>query len=259
MLTVMTMTMHGMPNNQGRNLSWGWGVSVRGPDHIRRKLPNQDAFTLAHGSWGSLVVLCDGMGSCAYAHIGARRACQAIALTTQIHCCAHLQSQQLQPELLLKQCYKQWRRLIIPYSVAECRTTCLLALLYKEQLLLCQLGDGLLAVDTTQDVLLPVGEEEKPFANITAALGEHYKFADWRCALLPAKTVHAVLLASDGIADDIAASSVSAFVHDLTYAHRSLSPQQSRYMLRRQLKTWPVQGHSDDKTLACMYLPQGEL
>ncbi len=248
----MTKKMHGMPKPLLK--SWGWGVSVRGPDHVRRQVPNQDAFTVAIGTWGSLIAVCDGMGSCSDAHIGARCACQAVALTAPIYCCSHPQSQQLQPEPLLEQCYQQWRRLINPYPAAACRTTCLLALLYQEQLLLCQLGDGLLAVDTEHGVILPLGEEQKSFANITTALGEQFKLEAWRYCVLPATRVRSVLLASDGIADDLDASSVMTFVHDLTSSYRSLSPQHCRYLLRRQLQAWPVPHHSDDKTLACMYL-----
>ena len=246
------MQMHGTPKHQSR--CWGWGVSVRGPDHVRRHLPNQDAFTVVNGTWGSLITVCDGMGSCLHAHIGARRACQALALTAPIYCCATPPSQQLQPENLLTQCYQQWRRLIKPYPAFLCRTTCLLALLCQEQLLLCQLGDGLLAVDTENGVLLPVGEEQKPFANITKALGEQLQLEAWRCCVLSATTVRAVLLASDGIADDLDNTSVSTFVHDVTSTCRSLTPSQCRVQLRRQLQAWPVPHHSDDKTLACMYL-----
>jgi len=55
-----------------------YGASVRGPLHQKEKRPKEDAWLHARGRYGSLVVVCDGMGSRQHALLGARAGCMAV-------------------------------------------------------------------------------------------------------------------------------------------------------------------------------------
>lgn len=55
-----------------------FGASVRGPLHQREKRLNEDAWKGISGSFGTAIIVSDGMGSKPNARMGARMACQAV-------------------------------------------------------------------------------------------------------------------------------------------------------------------------------------
>ena len=67
----------------GKNWN-GWGVSEIGPLHIKENLPNQDSFIVKKFCWGIVGVVCDGLGSKQYSHIGSKALVDAIVKTAQL-------------------------------------------------------------------------------------------------------------------------------------------------------------------------------
>ena len=55
-----------------------FGISVRGPGHVRACLPNQDAFHVDSYKWGDVAVVSDGVGSCPTSEHGSSAACRAV-------------------------------------------------------------------------------------------------------------------------------------------------------------------------------------
>lgn len=226
-----------------------FGCSERGPAHKRLGMPNQDAWIARVFPRGALLVVCDGMGSCQQGREGARAACHA-ALAAAVKFINH-------PSLdfigYLAMLHAYWRLLIQPFKVDECRTTCLLALWAHGALYLAQLGDGMIAVCGESGCLLPFGEDEKEFANVSTGLGGKFQPEQWKTASL--KNAASVLLATDGVSDDIPFQNKEPFARDCMAHFFALEYGEREKVLRKMLQNWPTRGHTDDKTLAAMLAP----
>lgn len=427
-----------------------YGCSVIGPGHIRRKLPNQDCYYGEHGTWGEMIAVCDGMGSCPLSHIGSHSACQAVyetaavwqdklydklkmglalvrdndqpvkgssntydvssintELSTQVNSTsavsiekpprlrlnrqvnqaagnavtksngktckvmihrdrrlhgrktathlladqhshtfttqrerkvwtskassraedeiqgtckcreasktdikfqskseANLKSTQTdrgvlyQPNLsetlglkenglpadstlaptdlqievvglnplidwktlsrdFLQQLYFRWYELIVPHEIKDCNTTCLFAVHWpKLQIVLVgQLGDGMVAIHSQAQTKLLFGDDNKAFANFTYGLGNVLNFNLWRLMWIHDEQLNAVMLTTDGVADDLEHELKPLFVSDILQGSLSMSASEFYADLEQMLINWPTPMHTDDKTIACLINP----
>jgi hypothetical protein len=107
-----------------------------------------------------------------------------------------------------------------------------------------------LKVDGTVEFL----EYSKPagFANVTTALSASTTPADWKFARFAQEEVQAVVLCTDGIADDLEQATRSDFVLAWTTHLAALSDTAAGRRIREMMRNWPVPGHCDDKTMACL-------
>ena len=55
-----------------------YGSKTRGKLHKKNHMPNQDNYLVYNSKSFTLAVVCDGMGSKRYSHIGSRRLCKII-------------------------------------------------------------------------------------------------------------------------------------------------------------------------------------
>ena len=232
--------------------SWqGWGMSVIGPGHLRMGMPNQDSLLVRRFAWGEIVVVADGLGSRPLSHLGAQAACQAVAKAAQ-----HYQHRpQAGLEAMLRFLHEWWLWLIAPNSPSDCATTCLFAMRADGVVTLAQIGDGMVVACPRggQAPVVLVADKSEGFANITASLTQTHRIADWRAARLAEDSVDAVVLCTDGVADDLALGMELDFARGVVASHRNLASSRRRREVRRWLEHWPVPGHSDDKTLACLH------
>jgi serine/threonine protein phosphatase PrpC len=163
--------------------------------------------------------------------------------------------------LLLRLLEVLWRLELGSHPPADCATTCLLALLDRDRhLLVAALGDGLALVQRAGGELLPVGgRPEADFADETLALGAPHRLADWRWILLAPGEARAVVLATDGVADDLHPGRLGEFLAWLLAEIAPLDPRTRRRRLQRELRRWPVPRHTDDKTVAVLRIaPEDE-
>jgi serine/threonine protein phosphatase PrpC len=228
-----------------------YGASVRGPLHKREGIPNEDAWLRFEGAFGSLVVVCDGMGSRAQAKLGSRAACaaarEAVIRWTQADGAptsylAHL------IEVL-------WRLRIHPHLPHDAATTCLLALARKNgELVVGGIGDGLVAVrsdDTPISVV--IGNRQSGFGNETLALGASPGPKAWRLSLFPPSPLSRIaVLATDGVADDLVSEKLDEFCLWLVERFHDLGPTERWRQLAAELRAWPTPKHLDDKTIAVL-------
>ena len=238
----------------GRAASRAWqafGASVRGPAHEREGRPNQDAWGAWHGRAGSVLVVCDGLGSRPHADVGARAACHVAPRAVRAWAAAPKAPDRTRLALV----HSLWRLAVSPYDEAECATTCLLAYAEPEgSLFLAQLGDGLVAARLPSGELRRIPPVDYGFGNVTSGLGIPGALRDWqttRIAVAPPGT-H-VVLATDGVADDLDPERVDAFVQ---YVYDTYAPMRARARSPRcagELRRWPVPYHQDDKTVALLW------
>jgi serine/threonine protein phosphatase PrpC len=144
----------------------------------------------------------------------------------------------------------------------ECQSaaTCLfVAVLPSGQLTIAQLGDGIAAIRNADGSLEILQGERQGFTNQTTGLGIAKTTKDWTVIAKPALSPNAaVLLATDGIADDLVADRVGDFIHTLVTEFGSMAPTARRHALHRELRNWATPNHLDDKTLAAIWRKQAE-
>jgi len=228
-----------------------FGASVKGPRNQSVGHPNQDAWMKAQGRFGSLAVICDGLGSRPRSHEGARFACRAVRKAVALW--PGIRSR-AKPVHLLRLVEILWRLALAPRGVDEFATTCLFALSEEDgHMILAGIGDGVALVRGPDcGVVRYGGRTTDNFGNETIGLGIPHKIQDWWFEVLPSSAHRAVVLASDGVSDDLRPDRLREFTDWLT---AELAPLPSRVRWQRlqgELRRWPVSHHTDDKTLVVM-------
>jgi serine/threonine protein phosphatase PrpC len=228
-----------------------YGASVRGPLHQREGAPNQDAWLRGSGRFGSFIVVCDGLGSRPEGRLGARCACtvarEAVSKWAEAggaptSYLAHL------IEVL-------WRIRIYPCDPKDAATTCLIAIACRNgQWVVGGVGDGLAAVRTGDArVVRLVGDRNAGFGNETYALGTSPGPKAWKLSVLPPTPLErVVVLATDGVADDLVPEKLDEFCKWLVGDLQKLDPNLRWRRLVAELRDWPTPRHLDDKTIAVL-------
>ena len=231
-----------------------YGASVRGPCNLRRGRANQDAWTRAGGAFGHLIGVCDGMGSRPASDAGARAACRALRQAAHLWPAGTSPANWADPTHLVRLVETLWRLELAPRAPADCASTCLFALREPDgRLLFAGLGDGLAIVRKAGGGVATFGgRDPDAFGNETHALGTPHRIDDWWIATEPPGRGRTVILATDGVADDLAPERLGAFTDWLAADVGRLAPAARWRRLCRELRAWPVPRHLDDKTVAVL-------
>lgn len=240
-----------MSNSRQNIHARAYGASERGPLHVREALLNQDAWLKAEGSFGTLVVVCDGLGSRPESHIGSRAACQA----TREAVIRWSKTKDAPLPLLVRLIELCWHLRISPRAPDEVATTCLFAAqLYSGRWIVGGLGDGLLATATGEDWNCHIGSRDQgAFANETDALGARVFSKNWTLhELPPSSKPRFTVLATDGVSDDLLAGKAEAFCRWFCQNFGPMAPASRWRAIRKSLRDWPTPKHSDDKTIAIL-------
>jgi len=216
-----------------------WGYSVRGPGHKRESLPNQDAWKAKAYCWGNVLAVSDGLGSKPLSDIGSKAACNAVTAAAR-HFAAHpLARIETIPPLI----HSLWRIYLGSYYVRDCCATCLFAIQISDRIILGKLGDGMIAALGDKDPVFMTEEKED---NSTYCLDEIFHPRVWELKELSASLYPRIMICTDGVSDDLTVDGREIFSKDVFDNGKNLTE------LRRALVKWPVPGHSDDKTVACL-------
>ena len=154
-----------------------------------------------------------------------------------------------------------WRLRIHPISPIDAASTCLFAFVCPSGYwVVGGIGDGLLAVKTGDDpVEQIIGERNNCFANETIALGTSTGIRSWKLAVLPPTPLNRfVVLATDGVADDIIPEKLDSFCKWIVYEFQNLEPSVRWRSLMSELRNWPTPKHLDDKTIAVLSAYHGK-
>lgn len=225
-----------------------FGASAIGPGHNATGTPNQDAWVSFHHAWGDGIAISDGLGSKPLSHFGSQAACLAVEQAF-IAC----RNQTKIDYSFLSDCIKtNWLSRIAPLEPRDCAATCLFALrLGDGTIRMGMLGDGLAAVLKVNGSVVSLTEDKSQgFSNITSALSPNNSSIDWQHLSLQEEECDAILLCTDGVADDL--ENVDEFVKGYIASHRALATLSANRHTRTMLENWPTPKHSDDKTIACL-------
>lgn len=225
-----------------------FGASVAGPRHRHLGEPNQDAWASLRGRLFRGIVVADGLGSAPLGRQGARIACRAVALALRTWAGTGAPPITVGPLI-----ESMWKVLLGNTPPRTAGTTCLFgAILAGGEALIGQLGDGLVTV-VTGERCSQCSSGREGFGNETQALGTG---AEWQIQRVPFSETAILLLATDGVADDLAPGSIPGFAQHLVQTYGPLPPRVRWRQLATDLSNWPVPHHLDDKTVAALYVPQ---
>ncbi|WP_458400478.1 PP2C family serine/threonine-protein phosphatase [Mailhella sp.] len=235
----------------GTDAPWlAWGISETGPLHTKMGLPNQDFMVIRRFSWGDIAVVSDGVGSKPHADHGSKVACiSTVEALKQWHLCPSASI-----EATLRLLHALWCMHTAPYSPQDCSATCLFAVRTAELIIAARLGDGLIACcgNTPSETVLLEESKTGSFSGFTHCLHMNSRPEDWQIVSLDASQYSGIVLCTDGISDDITPERRSDFAYSLCADSAVNKASLLKKTVRRQLKNWPVPGHSDDKTLVCL-------
>jgi len=239
-------------------LSWQlFGTSVRGPSHLRDGIPNQDSWVGKSCASATIIVVCDGMGSRPLSQVGSRQACFAVADAIRLW----TGGRDAPVEMLLRLIHDLWAIRVHEHGKEACATTCMFAAATRDgRVIVAQLGDGLALLKKPNGEIHALQPNKADgFTNETNALGLANSLRDWRWHMetnVPSGTC--CLLATDGIAEDLVAEKVPAFVDFVRQEYGPLDAACRWRKLTKDLRQWPVPSHADDKTLALMWHESSE-
>lgn len=219
-------------------------ASVRGPSHVAEGTHCEDAWRAHADEHGALFVVADGVGSCPSARHGAVTAVRA-ARAAWRHWAPSTAGT---VDDLVRLVEVLWRLGLDGVAPSDAATTCLVCALRADGSgVVAQLGDGFVGV-LRGDALDTLEVDRAGFASQTHCLGGVHALRDWqRRSIDPLSPGDVLMLATDGVADDLVPERRAAFVrwaHD--EARRARRPARR---LAAMLKSWPVPRHLDDKTL----------
>ncbi len=233
-----------------------FGASETGPFHKSLGMPNEDAWLRTTGSFGSLIVLSDGVGSCRNARFGATAVCKAVYNAAR----TWNRSPELKPYDFLSIIEILWEKIISPMDPAECKATCLLALCRPDgELLVGGIGDGVAVVKGVSSTLeWVIGPRSNDFSNTTPAMGNNADASKWVLRSFRGYTDAVVMLATDGVSDDLIFEKISDFITWIISEFAEMPPLLRWHAIRKELRNWPTPRHTDDKTLALLLVRLNE-
>lgn len=227
---------------------WVAAASVRGPRLAAAGRPCEDACGGVVSSSGAAVAVADGVGSSPYARLGARLAVRAAKEAARRFLAAPAAS----PDAVPRFVRAAWELSLGELLPSDAATTCLLAVDAPGRgVFFWGLGDGLAAWHSKGAVEVLTASRDG-FGNETRALGSGR--AGWIVEVRPPlEPGESLVLATDGIADDLEPSRVESFVGWCVSALGARAGSGRGAWLLRALQSWPVPNHLDDKSLAILH------
>lgn len=218
----------------------GWHCSCIGPSHIKNNMPNQDSTRLYISKNFAAGVVCDGLGSKKYSHIGSKALTKSLISVSDIFDFSkHLSLFEPLLESL-------WNINKYPYSSEDCRTTLLFCIVKNSKIYLGRVGDGAIVILGENSTIISAKDE---FANITTSFGGAAKI-EWK--IFSEQDVEAVVMFTDGISDDIAQNQMINFAKSFISEYKNIKASKRKNTIYKWLKNWPVKGHSDDKSILAL-------
>lgn len=207
-----------------------------GQNHINKNIENQDSIgfdRLNDDAW--YMVIADGVSSASNAKAGSLAAVRCVKEIAERIKDSTLEI--LDVDRIRKEYFKQWKNsfsgLWDTYA-----TTVNFAMGANNKLLVGQIGDGLIVINTDQDTLI-LGEEEEFYSTETYALGKLIRKSTFRIKQLSYEKCISLYMVTDGIGKELTKESRFALCQ-----YVKLLVKKGENEIRQELESWI---HSLDK------------
>jgi len=225
----------------------GWGVSQIGPLHIKNNIPNQDSFIVKEYNWGIVGVVCDGLGSKKYSHIGSNALVKSIVQVSEVF--------DFSKDITLFEplVFDEWKENINPYKEEETSTTLLFVIIKNSKIYIGRVGDGAIAIFGKDSLLIE--EDKDSFTNYTTPFGRD-TLIEWE--IYDEVEVDSIIICSDGISEDIEHDKKLDFFSSYLLNYKDMNSKIRTKEIEKWLENWSVRGHTDDKTIVALIKGKNE-
>ncbi len=225
------------------------GASVTGPGHLQACQPSQDALSVRGWRGGWIAAVADGLGSKPLSGIGSRLAVQSAQAVFRESGAWTLPDRDMVTAI-----YQRWlARVASPEPAAYATTLLVAACDAHGELRYLQIGDGLI-VSKNQGVVQVITPERTGFGNQTRALGVDRSWSAWTTGSVQLhRPRDFMLLATDGVSDDIDANQIEGFAEAVHREVAARTRRGARAWLKHEMTHWATPGHTDDKTISMIF------
>ncbi len=219
--------------------------STIGKSHIAAGLPNQDAVKITKHENGNILVIADGVGSEMHSELASQAATEAV---TEVLC--SLDAGVLAEEDIAEMLCGTFRKHLAAKCTQRTATTCIFcAHLFRKGIFLGQIGDGICCGYQNGSPFV-LAEKDADFVNVVVPLTSDCSSERWKILKLGATEELELMLATDGIADDILPGKEADFAHHLINVVEAEPVPDRKTALKNILDHWETPISFDDKTIA---------
>lgn len=221
--------------------------TIKGKVHFEEKKKNQDAYIVKQYSFGTILVISDGMGSHPHSDVGSKAVCKAVSKAVGLW----VNKKCKDIRLLIPLIHTIWNIEISPYERNECGATCLFAIILKDgKIYVGQLGDGDIYLYMDKQYIL-FKEKEDDFANITIGINNIRSFRDWHLGEYEIKQFPIrICMMTDGISETLIPEKKKVFVDFIGNKMRSCEQLVHRnHVIYEILRNWGEVNCGDDRTI----------
>lgn len=227
--------------------------SAIGKSHIAAGLPNQDTVKITKLENGNILVIADGVGSEIHSEMASQAATEAV---TEVFC--SLDAGMLAEEDIAEMLCGMFRKRLAAKCVQKTATTCIFcAHLFRKGIFLGQIGDGICCGYQNGSPFV-LAEKDADFANVVVPLTSNCSPERWKILKLGATKELELMLATDGVADDILPGKEADFVHHLINVVEAEPDSNRKAVLKNILDHWETPMSFDDKTITLYHFISSE-
>ena len=218
--------------------------SVIGRNHVLAGLPNQDAVCVKRFEYGNILVVADGVGSDSHSELASQAAVEAVIDVFSMMATEGIEEEDIAEYL----CNLFTKHLQEKYDKYASTTCVFCAHLFEIGVFLGQIGDGICCGYQNGDSFV-LSEKNADFANIVEALSPNCSPALWKLYRMNSTKTLELMIATDGIADDILPGKEAAFAHHLISIFESSAIDGRNSNLLDMLRNWETPQSFDDKSI----------
>ena len=222
------------------------GSSVKGQNHKKLNLPNQDSYLIYRNKKIVVLAIADGLGSHKYSKVGSKAVVKAVKSTF-----IDFENGGVPFKQITSTIYNRFVNSIPKKYVNEAATTCAFVVISeKNGVFAGQVGDGLcyLKINDSSYILKPKTDE---FSNIVTPLNPIKENVLWKTKHFNIESNDEVdiMLATDGISEDIIPGKEDGCLEYCISKTKKKIHFLSNMALKKIILNWNVPGSLDDKSI----------
>ncbi len=221
------------------------GFSTIGQTHINNGLPNQDSLGVYRSKKRKkelVLVVADGIGSHKHSDIGSKAIVKSVIKN------AHLLYDRANKKEFVKKTMKTFLKNISPYKKTECGTTCIFSVIFKDRICFGQIGDGICCYKINGEFHI-LNDKESDFLNETISVTSKNSMNRWDIKSYSNPKTFQIMMATDGVADDLVPDMRETFLQRLNDATRGGNTKKIGDLIEQLFANWERPMSYDDKTM----------